>query len=131
MSGVDQTFSLWISFVVTRWVTLLRTWLTRSSWLQYSGATQVQLESEVGRTITPDTNTGLTQDQTNKPISCRALGLFPPQASLASLKVAAAAKLVVARQDVVTKSRKVVLKMEGTMVVTSAPPLCWGFTSQR
>ena len=66
MSGVDQTFSLWISFVVTRWVTLLRTWLTRSSWLQYSGATQVQLESEVGRTITPDTDTGLTQDLTNK-----------------------------------------------------------------
>ena len=66
MSGVDQTFSLWIFFVVTKRVTLLRTWLTRSSWLQYSGATQVQLESEVGRTITPDTNTGLTQDLTNK-----------------------------------------------------------------
>ena len=26
----------------------------------------MQLESEVGRTITPDTNTGLTQDLTNK-----------------------------------------------------------------
>ena len=53
MSGVDQTFSLEIFFVVAKWVTLLTTWLTRSSWLQYSGATQVQLESEVGRTITP------------------------------------------------------------------------------
>ena len=66
MSGVDQTFSLWIFFVVAKWVTLLTTWLTRSSWLQYSGATQVQLESEVGRTITPDTDTCLTQELTNK-----------------------------------------------------------------
>ena len=48
---------------------------------------------------------------------------------LASLKVAAAAKLVVTRQEMVTKSRKLVLKVEGTIVVTSTPPLCWGFTN--
>ena len=65
------------------------------------------------------------QGKLNQPIFCLAAGLFPPQTSLASLRLAAAALLVGIRQEEAMRSREVKLEMEAevrnTMLVASVP----------
>ena len=89
----------------------------------------MQLERDVGRTITPtvpeeqeyvaETQVDEFPEKLNQPTFCRAAGLFPPQASLASLRLAAAALLVVIRQ---VRSRKEMKEeVRSTMLVASVP----------
>ena len=61
------------------------------------------------------------QGKLNQPIFCLAAGVSPPQASLASLRLAAL--LVGIRQEEAMRSRKVKLEEEvrSTMLVASVP----------
>ena len=95
----------------------------------------MQLERDVGRTITPtvpeeqeyvaETQVDEFPEKLNQPTFCRAAGLFPPQASLAPLRLAAAALLVGIRQEEAMRSRKVKLEEEvrSTILVASFPLL--------
>ena len=75
----------------------------------------MQLERDVGLTITPtvpdeqeneaEKQVEEFQGKLNQPIFCLAAELFPPQASLASLRLAAAALLVGIRQEEAMRSR--------------------------
>ena len=97
----------------------------------------MQLERDVGLTITPtvpdeqendvEKQVDELQGKLNQPIFClAAAGLFSPQASLASLRLAAAALLVGIRQEEAMRSEMVKLKMEeevrSTMLVASQVP---------
>ena len=95
------------------------------------------MERDVGLTITPtvpeeqeneaEKQVEEFQGKLNQPIFCLAAGLFPPQASLASLRFAAAALLVGIRQEEAIRSRRVKLEVEeevrSAMLVASAPLL--------
>ena len=95
----------------------------------------MQLERDVGLTITPtvpeeqeyvaETQVDEFPEKLNQPTFCRAAGLFPPQASLAPLRLAAAALLVGIRQEEAMRSREVKEEEEeegrNTMLVAFVP----------
>ena len=92
----------------------------------------MQLERDVGLTITPtvpeeqeyvaETQVDEFPEKLNQPTFCRAAGLFPPQASLAPLRLAAAALLVGIRQEEAMRSREVKEEeVRSTMLVASFP----------